>query len=165
MTFRWDGPQFKTPVSAKVTKGLKREQHVSREKAQMDETRKRDKYCRFPMCGCKRFSLTAHVAHLTHRGMGGNPKEDRSEPEKMILLCSARHRDNEFSLDQKTVRIRPLTLAGTSGPCAFDVRGYSMYKMDWGKWSEVGRETALHQFEPFTPEQLHILTMLKGMER
>ena len=133
----------------------------------MRAVRLRDKFCRFPLCGCRRFNLTAHVAHQIHRGMGGNPALDRTVPDKMMLLCSARHKENVISLDRGTLRVRPLTNDKLSGPCAFDVdivaMGYMPIKTGRPRWLEVGRETALHVFEPSTPEQAVVLTALQQM--
>lgn len=166
MTFpvRWTKPNFKTPIAKKVVSGLRRKARVSKEQAQMQAVRKEDRFCRFPLCGCKAFKLRQDVCHTVHRGVGGNPAGDRSDTAFLILLCSARHRENIVSLDRKTMRIRPLTRLGLRGPCAFDVDAQALLPRARVRWVEVGREKARHYFEPFTPEQRVILEKLKGME-
>lgn len=176
----WDGPHFKQPASAKVRRGLKREARANKEDSKKQQVRSRDKYCRFPLCGCKRFGLNLEVSHQDHKGMGGNPKEDRSEPEAMIYLCSARHKENVFSVDRKTIRWRALnTRDGARGPVAWDIRVAELRRMvprtsavvslaieslGRAKWFELARETAIHVYEPQTAEQAIILAFLKGME-
>lgn len=152
---RWDRPHFKPAVRSTTkarrrVKGRKAQQKEAESKGQV---RKRDRYCRFPLCGCDDFKLARHVAHLQHKGMGGDPKGHRSKPHLMIVLCIARHRESTVSLDRGTVRITPLTSAGTAGACVFEV--------DLGSgFVEVGREHALHEFDPFTPEQRSCLLWL-----
>lgn len=173
---RWTAPQFKEKRSAKVGRGLRREKRASKEKDKKGEVRKRDKYCRFPLCGCKRFGLALHVSHLIHKGPGGNPKGDRSEPEIMVYVCSARHRENIFAIDQKTIRWRALTPKGANGPIAWDIKIADLKKHGAadalrlalggisGQWLEIARETGIHLYEPSTPEQVVILAWLRGME-
>lgn len=165
----WDRPHFKELGSKKVATGLKREKRAAKEKTKKTTVRGRDKYCRFPLCGCKRFRLALHVSHQRHKGMGGNPKEDRSEPELMVLVCSARHRENVMSIDQKTIRWKALTPDGADGPIAWDVDarallGLARFKAGRGDWMELARETAIHVYEPITSRQRAILEKLAGME-
>lgn len=153
-------------MARKVRRALTRAPIVSEEKRRMDLVRRTDKYCRFPWCGCRRFKLTLHVAHLEHRGMGGNPKGDRTAPELLILLCSARHRENAIALDRKTIRIRPLVAKlGTRGPCAFDIdmRTFRGQPAGPAKWLEVAREKAPHQLEYPSLAQQEILNVLQEM--
>lgn len=173
---RWDKAHFKTPISTKVVRGLKRKAAVGVEDKHKRAVRRRDLYCRFPLCGCKKFKLRLDVSHAKHKGMGGNPKGDRSLEPGLILLCSARHKDNAISVDRGTLRIKPLVLRlagkrpstqGLAGPCAWLV-DINRLREDFGahqqEWLEVARETARHVFEPFTPEQEAILKRLAGME-
>lgn len=63
--------------------------------------------------------------------------------------------------------VKPLTDAGTAGPCAFYVdmvRMMSKVKGARARWFEIGRETGLHAFEPFTPEQKTLLRRLATMD-
>jgi len=129
--------------------------------------RRKDKTCRFPRCGCRDTGHALAVAHQAgHKGAGGNPKGDRSTPDKMILLCAPRHRENPISLDRGTVQIVPSTPAGTRGPCAFWVerKALRLPPAEW-RYFCVGVETAPHIFEPFTPEQLAVLNRLREMKR
>lgn len=177
---RWTGSQFKQPRSLKVGRVLKREKRDAKEKSRKDDVRKRDKYCRFPLCGCKRFGLALReVSHSKHKGMGGNPKGDRSEADLMVLVCAARHKENIFSIDRKTIRWRPLTSKGADGPIAWDIKVAELRRLNpdsaalmlmavrelhRAEWLELVRETAIHIYEPLTPFQRSTLERLKGME-
>jgi hypothetical protein len=181
---RWKpGAHFKQPVIAKAVRAAKTTKRASRERKQKDVVRERDGYCRFPLCGCRKLKLSLESAHLKHKGMGGNPKENLSEPEKLITLCVARHRRLPISMHSGTLRVKPLTDAGTAGPCAFSIdiiklwgrridpsgkaRGLDKMLADHPaagpRWVEVGRETARHSFEPFTVEQATLLKRLAAM--
>jgi len=151
---RWQEPQWKPARgAAKSEADQRRERREQREAEAKAQVRRRDRYCRFPLCGCDRERLARHVAHERHKGMGGNPLGDRSDPEHMILLCSARHRESTYSYDKGTVQIAPLTTRGLAGPCVFTVL--------WGdEWVLVGREERIHEFQPFDPTQRHILREL-----
>lgn len=132
---------FKEKGSPKVRRALKQRPIKNQEAVNKAAVRKADRFCRWPLCGCRKFKLVLHVAHLAHKGIGGNPRGDRSQPDNMILLCIVRHKEGRVSLDQGTAAIRPLTSKGTRGPCAFDLR--------LGKsWIEVAREIAPHEFYP-----------------
>ena len=91
-----------------------------RERLQKNAVRRRDYaachgYCRWP--GCKhRASL--EVAHLEHKGIGGDRRTIRSVAEKMIQLCQWHHR-GPYGLDTGDIEIRPLTPLGTNSVCAF----------------------------------------------
>ncbi len=118
------------------------------EKAAKVAVRKRDRRrCRWPHCRHTRLSL--HVAHLTHKGMGGDPTGERSLSGRMILLCYLHHYGDkqqahqEGSLDRGDLQIEPETAAGTWGPCAFSRKG------DDGEWYLVARELA-----PFVLERI-----------
>jgi hypothetical protein len=164
---RWKpGAHFKQPVVLKVERAKKTTKRAGRERKQKDVVRDRDVYCRFPLCGCRKHKLPLESAHLKHKGMGGNPKENLSEPEKLITLCRPRHRTLPISMHGAGLRVRPLTKEGTAGPCAFDVdmvRMMSTVKGARPRWFEIGRETARHSFEPFTPEQATLLKRLAAM--
>lgn len=154
---RWsDGPHWKPEKGEKTREHRKLSRKAEAvEAAAKGHVRKRDRYCRFPLCGCDEFRLARHVAHTKHKGMGGNPKGDRSHALTMLVLCSARHRESAYSLDMGTIRVTPLTKMGTAGACVFEV-----LSRDNQTWFEVGRERGLHDFEPFTMEQRTLLTYL-----
>ncbi len=163
---RWTGPQFKEPIAKKVTRGLKRRAAKNAEDEQMRAARRRDKYCRFPLCGCKAFALRLEVAHLHHRGIGGNPKLDRTTPDILMLVCSARHKENRMSLDRGTIRWQPLTDQGADGPVAWavDVAAFNgRPTVKHARWVEVAREVAPHVYLPFHEDQRRILEQLKAM--
>lgn len=171
----WNGPNFKKPrVSAKVTRGIKRKVRDNTENQHKTEVRRRDNKacrggCRFPLCGCRKFNLAKHVAHLEHKGMGGNPLEDRSVPEKMIQVCIARHREHLFSIDKGTVQCRPRTNAGTNGPVEWwlDVETLRDYDLSpfasKAEWWLVARESAVGVLEPLSAAQRDVLLQLAEM--
>lgn len=160
--------QKSAPIAPKVVRAKKRIASKTIEDANKAAVRFRDKFCRFPLCGCRKFKLTMAVAHRRHKGAGGNPEGDRSKPDGLIYLCSARHRENRISLDRYTLRIKPLTRHGYSGPCAWsvDVRamGCAAIMAFRPQWIEVGREVAVGVFVAFTPEQSALLHRLRTME-
>lgn len=152
----------KTKDRAKRARGAK-----TIERSSKSEVRRLDRYCRFPKCGCGKKGYALAVAHLEHKGIGGNPAGDRSEIERMILLCAPRHREHKYSLDRSTIRIEPTTAAGTRGPCVWSVyvrRAFAGGAQHVG-WIEIGREITPHFFEPFTSEQLAILKKLAEMKQ
>lgn len=180
---RWQGSQFKEAAgSAKVKRGKRREARANREDAKKLEVRLRDRYCRFPLCGCKRFQLALfEVSHGKHKGMGGNPAEDRSDPETMLLLCDARHKANKFSVDRKTLRWRALTRTGSDGPIVWSIdmrelRGMhavlkqpllvlALEAIPAGvRWFDLAVETGRHVYEPTSAAQSAILAFLRGMD-
>lgn len=103
--------------------GKKRSRKLAEERA-MSAARRRDGHrCRWPRCEFT--GLTLAVAHLEHRGMGGNPAGDKTERHKLILLC-VRHHDRFDGRAAPDVDIVPVdSRAGTDGPCVFYVRGES----------------------------------------
>jgi hypothetical protein len=154
---RWTEPHFKHPVSTKVERFVRRTKRDNEEDAEKRKVRNRDKYCRFPMCGCGKMKLRTEVSHAQHKGMGGNPARDRSKAELMVLVCGARHKDNVTSIDRGNIRWRPLTALGSNGPIAWDVRSVS------GDWFELARETAPHVYQPFSSKQQATLLKLSEM--
>lgn len=156
-------PQFKEErVSKKVRRFIQRSERKLEEDKQMGKVRKRDKYCRFPLCGCKRFRLALHVSHQQHRGMGGNPAGDRTQPESMVYVCAARHRENPVSIDRGTLRWEPLTEAGANGPIAWHVKERAGL-ITGSEWFLVAVETAPHVYEPLSPSQKSVLARLAEM--
>lgn len=158
----------KTGQGTKADRAEKADDVRKHEVSHKQQVRRADRYCRFPRCGCGRHNYALAVAHLEHKGAGGNPLGDRSEVDRMILLCAPRHRENPVSLDRETVHVHPLTAAGTRGPCRFSVYTPAC-KLKVGTtietWFVVATETAPHLFEPFTEEQLAILNHLRAMKR
>lgn len=131
---------------------LERETHEETEKRAV---RRRDKRCRFPLCGCHRLGLRLEVSHDVHKGAGGNPTGDRSDRRSMILLCVHRHQDGLVSRHKGTLRILPLVRGlGFEGPVRF-------------MWNtiELARESAPGVLEPLTEEQRARLLILAGMHQ
>lgn len=157
----------KTPLAQKVVRGLKREAAVEAEDKAKTAVRRRDKCCRMPLCGCRRFNLALAVCHTRHKGAGGNPAGDRSGSADMIYLCAARHRENIVSLDRGTLRIVPLTARRFAGPCRWDVdlRAVTGKLSSKPIWTTVGVEVRIGIFEAFTPDQRELLEQLRKMTR
>lgn len=100
---------FKEPKpSAKVQRALRRISRDNDENRAKAEVRRRDKGCRFPGCGCRRLRLALEVSHNEHKGMGGNPKGDRSTPELMMQLCRERHQANPVSIHSGRIWWEPV---------------------------------------------------------
>jgi hypothetical protein len=124
-----------------------------------------------PLCGCFRFKLGLHVSHREHKGAGGNPTGDRSHPDKMLLVCSARHRENRVSIDNGTLRWHAIGHDAKGRMLVaweVDLRalkhGLSTLSTHRAQWFEVAREAGLHVFEAFTPQQRAVLEQLAKME-
>ncbi len=151
---RWTGSQFKGPTqSAKGKRALKAKDTRRDETKNKAKVRRRDRECRFPLCPCGKLGYATHVSHSVHKGMAGNPAGDRSQAELMVLVCQPRHQ-GAASIDAKTIRWRPLTEKGASGPIAWDLLRHH------GPWFELARETDIRKWEPFTPEQRQRLQAL-----
>lgn len=164
-------PNWKPSRTArKIAQKQKRTTLQTRERNEKAKVRRRDRFCRFPLCGCRRLGLALdarpEVSHQQHKGMGGNPTGDRSVAEEMILMCFHRHQDGIISRHKGTLRARYLTPNKANGPIAWDI---DVSMGEWPpsvrpKWREVARETAVQQWEPFTPKQLEQLEYLALMK-
>lgn len=163
---------FKKPGSAKVERAKRRMLRDTEEKNAKAHVRRRDRGCRFPLCGCKRFGLRLEVSHSRHKGMGGNPKGDRSVPSLMMQLCDARHKTNRIALDRGTLRWVALTDAGADGPVRWELDGEAI--QPFGKlsnmsvfvpsdWITVATETQPGSLAPLDEWQRKILHMLAAM--
>jgi hypothetical protein len=97
---RWTGPNFKTGKTSRVAKRQDKAKQAIAVKKKKADVRRRDRKCRFPICGCAKLKIQPHVSHSKHAGMGGNPAGDRSAPELMIYVCACRHRENRISIDK-----------------------------------------------------------------
>lgn len=134
---------------------LKRQGHEDAEKAAV---RRRDRACRFPLCGCRRLRLALEVSHFEHKGSGGNPSGTRSDRRTMVLLCSHRHQHGPISRHKGTLRVRFLTRQGFDGPVAWSVA--------WGmrsRWYEVAREVSPGVLEVLSDAQKAMLEALAEM--
>lgn len=164
---RWTEPHFKTGTTSTVARRQKRAKEKSTEEKNKREVRKRDKRCRFPLCGCRKLKILAHVAHLEHKGMGGNPAGDRSDPTKMIYVCACRHRENVVSIDKGTLRVRPLTKAGTEGPVAWDIRRSEIpthILATRAEWFCLWEEQSIGKGLPTSSQAWSVLRWLASME-
>ncbi len=98
------------------------QQHKSREAKTMRDVRRRDgDKCRVPQCEYAKRNLPIDVCHTRHRGMGGNPKEDRTVPELLFCACRIHH----GLYDRGELDVEPLTTSGMDGPVAFSRRSES----------------------------------------
>ncbi len=107
--------------SARAARQSKRAQSKTSEKNEKAKARKRDSaackgYCRWPGCKVRTYLEVSHC--IQHKGMGGNPANDRSVAEKMIQVCQPDHRGSH-GIDTGDKEVRPLTPLGTNGPCEF----------------------------------------------
>jgi hypothetical protein len=124
-------PQRGTAKLARITRKSKAD---NREDAEKGKVRKRDGHCRWPHLSpdhrelCRR--TRTEVAHLTHKGMGGDPLTIRSRAPLMIHVCCHQGAGSLHSGDRKVLY---LTAEKANGPLAFlERRG--------AKWAEVARE-------------------------
>lgn len=159
-------PNWKPSRTArKKAEKKKKTDRKTKERQSMDVARKADRGCRFPLCGCKKLGLRVEVAHLRHRGMGGNPKGDRTQPDNVISLCTHRHQHGAVSLHKGTLRIEPLTDAGTRGPVAFYIDRQYAYTEGPDGWFCVAHETSPGMLAiPLTSMQLNTLGILAEMD-
>lgn len=165
-------------TASKIARHLGRQKRAKDERDNKAEVRRRDKHCRFPLCGCRKLGLRLEarqeVSHDTHKGMGGNPAGDRSAPERMIFLCLHRHQDGAISRHKGTLRTRYLTDRGNAGPVAWQVRRVALFEpevlavvdaadLPRGEWVEVAREVSRGQVGELAPWQRAVLDVLAQM--
>jgi hypothetical protein len=177
-------PMWKTSRTAtkKAKLKIKRETKADENKNKA-KVRRRDRGCRFPLCGCRKLGLKLdarrEVSHDIHKGMGGNPAGDRSTTALMVQLCGHRHQDGRISRHKGTMRARHLTPAGYDGPVAWeiDIAMYAYFvTLDNGAdalsivmpktpiWREVARERVIGVLEPLTGDQHETLDILAEMD-
>lgn len=158
---RWDKPHFKhDQPNRKVVERQDKLKLVAAERKAKEKVRDRDKRCRFPLCGCKKFRRHTEVSHSEHKGMGGNPAGDRSTSALMVLLCPFRHKENRYSIDRGLLKWEPLTDKGADGPIQ-----WLMAQNDPREpWLIIARETAVQQIEKSTRTQRAHLTRLAEMD-
>jgi hypothetical protein len=96
----------------------KKREHKGRESDVMSGVRREDgNRCRVPRCGHR--DLTVDVMHRQHRGMGGNPAEDRTVPEGLMCGCRIHH----SAYDRGRLEIHELTDLGWRGACEYYMDG------------------------------------------
>lgn len=164
-------------------RAAKRRTGKAGEVANMRQARIRDAYCRFPVCGCVLSQslphrligeLIAEVSHQVHRGMGGDPRGERTTPPLLLLLCNWRHKLSKFSIDRHGIRWEALTEQGADGPIrwlidaekasalSLEREGVGLFRT-LSPWIVLAEETAPHAFKPFTEAQSAILAWLAEM--
>lgn len=156
------GTNFKTGSNSKVERRKVKAERKYKEDAEMRHVRRRDRWCRFPLCGCSRYKLPLDVSHKNHRGMGGNPAGDRTDRATMVLVCRQRHRVGRVALDRGTLRWEALTELGAEGPIAWFVDAAAVRHPGDGE-IEVGREVRVQQIAELTPTQRALLIELSEM--
>jgi hypothetical protein len=115
----------------------RQERADARESANKTKVRKRDGHCRWPhltpeareLCRRER----SEVAHLTHKGAGGDPQTLRSKPDRMIHVCKPTHQ-GPGSLHAGDRKVVFLTPQKAEGPLAF------LERRGRDRWAEIGRE-------------------------
>ncbi len=163
---------FPKPSATKraIEKHNARAAKVSQEKHDKGVVRRRDRHCRFPLCGCRQARLPTEVAHLYHKGMGS--RGGVSIPSLMILLCRHRHQHGRISLHAGTLMVRPLTPDQCDDAVAWlvdltvafpEVTGRTL--LHQGRWFEVAREVRPGELEPLTGFQQLVLDQLAKMEQ
>lgn len=122
--------------SALLLRRINRKAVVAHEKKEMRAALVRDGHqCRFPRCEVR--GLPIDPCHLQHRGMGGNPKGDRTERKTVIALCRIHH----GWYDQGELDIEPLTPELFDGPCdwyVFSTVEYPIRRLHWATESRIG---------------------------
>lgn len=163
---------WKDGITPKKKRGRRKRNLTALERANKALVRDRDGRCRFPFCGCRRRGIgmkgVLTVSHDRHKGQGGDPTGDRSQPELMILLCKWRHQDGPVSRHAGTMRTRYLSPEKNRGPVAFAVDMAAVYPglyPEPGIWFEVAREIERGVLGALNAEQLRVLDDLAEMER
>ena len=164
---RWTKPTPK-PTGRKAEKQRRRALVAQQERRNKQAALRRDDWrCRFPFCGCQQRGYDYEVAHLTHKGMGGDPKGLRSQVDNLITLCGWRHREGVISLHKGTLRVVPRTADGTNGPVSWlmDVSAYTGMA-NFTYWIVIATEERVGVLEPIGFNvKLEILEKLSRMER
>lgn len=97
--------------------------------------------CRWPGCTGKHRGLDLPIdpCHEKHRGIGGNPKGDRTTRDQLVALCRKHHGE----WDTCMIDLRPLTGEGFDNIVAF-------YEQDAesGLMKHIASETMIGVSEP-----------------
>lgn len=139
-----------------------RARKISAERNNKVKVRRRDRGCRFPLCGCRKKNFRSAVSHDVHKGMGS--KDGVSTTELMVELCEHRHQFGRVSRHAGTLRTVHLTDAGYNGPVAWFVDLGVINRWSASKnWFEVAREDAPGRLQPLTATQKAVLEELAKM--
>lgn len=163
---RWEPGEahFKDPLDTADLQKKERRRDTAREaKREADKARKRDQQavpkrrgCRMPHCPvCAEYrDLVPQAAHVFEaKGIGGDPTNERSTADLLMLLCPPIHAMQE----RGEIDVEPLSPLNADGPCAFylvnDVYDsqtgrYSTERVLWDRETDVG--VPEHQ-EPLVP--------------
>jgi len=121
--------------TALLARRKRRADQVKAEKREMHAALVRDKMqCRLgKLCefAYRHKVLPVDPCHQVHRGMGGNPKLDRTTRQTVIALCRPAH----GQWDAGIIEFDPLTDVGFDGPVAF----YRKHP-ESGKMLQIGAE-------------------------
>lgn len=90
--------------------------------------------CRIPRCEYASRKLPIDPCHKVHRGMGGNPKGDRTTLPTLIALCRCHHDD----YDHGRVEIDELTPQGFRGRC-----DYYAVNVETGERTHIGSDKVI----------------------
>jgi len=122
--------------SALLQRRINRKAVVAAEQKEMRAALTRDGHkCRFPRCDVR--DLPIDPCHLQHRGMGGNPKGDRTERKTVIALCRIHH----GLYDRGELDIEPLTPDVFDGPCdwyVYAILNEPKRRIHWATESRIG---------------------------
>lgn len=77
--------------------------------------------CRWPGCPYWKQGAAVHGAHLVDKGMGGDPKQIRTQIDLMMRLCEPHHTGPK-GLHSALREIEFLTERRANGPCRFKSR-------------------------------------------
>ena len=144
-----------TRGTAKAERRARTNKARTREREEKQKVRRRDRFCRFPLCSCHRKNYALHVSHQRHKGMGGNPKGDRSTSAEMVLVCAPRHRESALSIDSGTISWEGLTLHGADGPIRWLL--HQTIRDGVPCDLELARESAVQTLLPLTAQQRALL--------
>jgi hypothetical protein len=114
-----------------LSRSQRRKAHKAREKKTMHWVKHvRDgNKCRVPRCRYK--DIPVDCCHLHHRGIGGNPHEDRTISALLFAACRVHH----GQLDAGDLKVEPLTPAGMDNVVAWYLRD-----QETGKFQCIGVE-------------------------
>ena len=136
------GSLFKAPRGSRVLEREKQDRATAEaEKAVSQEVKRLDGRCRWPERHKCRGALEA--AHIHDKSIGGD-----TTAEDLITVCQWFHRRGPESIHGKQLEVRPLTKAGTRGPCAFYRKRFSETRKGEFTWRLVAKETQPGVVEP-----------------
>lgn len=112
--------------------------------------------------------IQLEVAHLDHKGMGGNPTGSTSRTENLVTLCRHRHQDGTVSLHKGTLRVVPVDpLLGCDGPVRWLVDAGAAFGAVFTerRWVMLAEEVSVGVWSTPSPEQGRLMVELGRLER